>query len=332
MKKTVSVLLLIVVIVFVFFIFKEENNPLLIEEAHSPIIIEEEQEEEIYTLLFSGDIMLDRGVKHMVEKHGEDYTFPFLKIKDYLEADILFGNLESMISDRGRNIGSIYSFRADIASIEGLKYAGFDIVSLANNHTLDWDKPAFEQTMELLTENNILYTGAGFSEEEAHSPTVIKLGDTTIGFLGYTEFLYPYAFTKGDVSGVTLFNEENMKRDIEKAKEEVDFLIVTFHCGDEYQKEPNQKQRTWSESAIDYGADLIIGHHPHVTQPVEVYKEKYIAYSLGNFIFDQYFSEETMKGFLFEVKMQDGEIIEASKIHYRLNEFYQPEFIKKEEI
>ncbi len=329
MKKLIFLIIIVALITLSYFLLLKEE-PFVYEEDE--VIIEEEKEEEVYTLLFAGDIMLNRGVKYMVEKHGEDFTFPFLKIKDYLEADILFGNLESMISDRGRNVGSIYSFRAPPESVEGLTYAGFDIVSLANNHTFDWGRAAFEHTMEILKENNILYTGAGFNKEEAHSPTIIELGEQKIGFLGYTEFLYPYAFVEEERSGVTHFTQENMKIDIEKAKEEVDFLVVTFHYGDEYQKESNEKQKIWSRSAIDYGADLIIGHHPHVTQEVEVYKNKYIAYSLGNFIFDQYFSEETMKGFLFEVKLKGRDVIEVNKIHYKLNEFYQPEFIKKEEI
>lgn len=302
-------------------------------------IIEKKEEKEKdppkeYTLLFTGDIMLNRGVKHMVKKHGEDYTFPFLEIKDSLDnVDILFGNLESMISDKGRDVGGIYSFRAEPEAMEGLVYAGFDIVTLANNHTFDWGREAFEDTMKRLLENNILYTGAGFNEEEAHSATIISLdNEFDIGFLGYTEFLFPSAMATADRSGVTTLSMENMERDIKKAKEEVDFLIVTFHYGAEYQKTPNSNQRMWSESAVDFGADIVIGHHPHVTQPVEIYNDRYIAYSLGNFIFDQYFSEETMKGFMLEIKFIDNNIIGANKIHYKLNEFYQPEFVEIEKV
>ncbi len=292
-------------------------------------IIEHIAEEKTYTILFTGDIMLNRGVRHMVENYGNDYTFPFLKIKDVLQdADILFGNLESVISNKGTRIGSIYSFRADPRAMEGLSYAGFDIVSLANNHAFDYNREAFEDTLNRLNDNQILYTGAGFNKEEAHSPSIIKLNDTKIGFLGYTEFLYPYAFANENLSGITELTEENMKNDIQKAKNDVDILVVTFHYGDEYQKKPNEYQKNISRKAIDYGADIIIGHHPHVTQPVEKYKGKYIAYSLGNFIFDQYFSEETMRGFMLKVEVKEKEIIGAKKIHYKLNDYYQPELVK----
>ncbi len=316
-----------ILIVFPFFL---NEKTITREEGKDNIIIEEET----YTLLFAGDIMLNRGVEHMVKKHGEDFSFPFLNIREKLQSvDLLFGNLESMISDKGRKIGSIYSFRADKDAINALTYAGFDIVSLANNHTFDYDREAFEETMKLLKENNISYTGAGFNKEEAHSPTILLLGeDTKVGFLGYTEFLYPYAFAKENLSGVTNFSEEQMEIDIKNAKNLTDFLVVTFHYGDEYQKLPNEKQKKWSRMAIDYGADLVIGHHPHVTQPVENYNGKYIAYSLGNFVFDQYFSEETMKGFLLEIKIKGKEVISAKKIHYKLNEFYQPEITEEEDI
>jgi gamma-polyglutamate biosynthesis protein CapA len=295
--------------------------------------LELEEEPEEYTLVFAGDVMLDRGVRYMVEKHGQDYSFPFLKIKERTEdADIFFANLESMISDQGNKIGSIYSFRAPPLAMQGLVSAGINVVSLANNHAFDYNRLAFEDTMKRLKENNIEYIGAGFNSQEAHSVTVFSLKEAKVGFLGYTEFLYDYAFSQENRSGITVLNQENLERDIRKAREKVDFLIVTFHYGDEYQKEPNEKQTSLSRKAIDYGASLVIGHHPHVVQPIEKYQGKYIAYSLGNFIFDQYFSQETMKGFLLEVKLKNKEITSVRKIHYQLNEFYQPEFIEIQEL
>jgi poly-gamma-glutamate capsule biosynthesis protein CapA/YwtB (metallophosphatase superfamily) len=318
MKKTIIILLIVSIFFFI---------PSSLTEKK-----EVYKEEKTYILLFAGDIMLDRGVKYMIGKYGEDYSFPFLKIKETLDkADLLFGNLESMISDKGHNVGSIYSFRADPLAIESLLFAGFNIVTLANNHTFDYTREAFEDTMRRLKEANITYTGAGFNKKEAHSPSVVLLEEEIkIGFLGYTEFLFPSAVATEERSGVTDFSEEKMKEDIERAKNLVDFLVVTFHYGDEYQKEPNEKQKKWSRAAIDYGADLVIGHHPHVTQPVENYNGKYIAYSLGNFVFDQYFSEETMSGFLLEVKIKGKKVDEVKKIHYKLNKFYQPEVVETE--
>jgi len=278
--------------------------------------------------------MLDRGVEYMMKKQDGNYTFPFLKIKNNLDnVDILFGNLESMISDKGRNVGSIYSFRAEPLAIEGLLFAGFDVVSLANNHAFDYTREAFEDTMHRLRENGIAYTGAGFNNIEAHSPAIVVLEDgTKVGFLGYTEFLFPSAFAGEERSGVSNLTEENLKRDIENAKGAVDFLVVSFHCGNEYEKMPNKKQIRTSHLAIDSGADIVIGHHPHVTQTIESYNGKYIAYSLGNFIFDQYFSEETMNGFMLKIKVENNNVVDVEKTHYKLNEFYQPEVVSTEEI
>lgn len=322
MKRTIFLFL----VTSLFFAFPFSLNEEMVKEK--------ETVEETHTLLFAGDIMLDRGVEHMVKKHGENYSFPFLNIKETLDsADILFGNLESMISDKGYNVGSIYSFRAPVEALEALRFAEFDVLNLANNHTFDYTREAFEDTMKRLNEVNIHYTGAGLTKEEAHSPAIITLAeDTKVGFLGYTEFLFENAYAKEEKSGITSFSEEQMKEDIEKAKELTSFLVVTFHYGSEYHKTPNEKQKNWSKLAIDYGADLVIGHHPHVTQPVENYNGKYIAYSLGNFIFDQYFSEETMSGFLLEVKIQKNKVISVKKVHYRLNEFYQPKITRKEDL
>jgi gamma-polyglutamate biosynthesis protein CapA len=332
MKKVVFGVIFVGFVCFLFFsLFSKEERVLVEEEKEEVIITEEEvektEETETYTLLFVGDIMLDRGVKHMVEKYGEDYTFPFLKISEKLEsADVLFGNLESMISDKGFNQGSKYSFRASPDSVEGLVFAGFDVLSLANNHTFDYGREAFEDTMNRLKEKNILYTGAGFSAEEAHTPTIIELEDgTTVGFLGYTEFLFPSAYATEEKSGITTFSLDNMKEDVQKAKESVDILVVTLHFGEEYQKIQNENQEHISKTAVDSGADIIIGHHPHVTQEVEEYNGKHIAYSLGNFVFDQSFSEETMSGFMIEAKVKNKEVVEVNKIHYKLNEHYQPE-------
>ncbi len=313
---------LLLILVFLFlFLFPEKEH---IQDYQL------KEQQETYLIIFTGDIMLNRGVKYMVDKYGQDYSFPFLKIKNNLQkADILFGNLESVISDKGNKIGSIYSFRAPPQAMQGLLYAGFDVVSLANNHAFDYNREAFEDTLIRLKNNNISYTGAGFNKKEAHSPAIIELNNNfKVGFLGYTEFLYPHAFAQENLSGITTLSQENLKNDIQKAKTQVDFLVVTFHYGDEYQKQPNQKQKELSRQAIDYGADIIIGHHPHVTQPVEKYNDKYIAYSLGNFVFDQYFSSETMKGFMLSVEIKNSQIINIEKIHYKINEYYQPEVVE----
>jgi len=279
---------------------------------------------------FVGDIMLDRGVEHMINKEGEgDFRFPFFKIADELKkSDILFGNLEGPISDRGIKVGSIYSFRFKAEAIDGLLYAGFDILSLANNHMLDYQRIALEDTMDILKENNIDYIGAGFNKEEAFSLKIKEIKGTKIGFLAYTNLGSKNWQAGNENSGMAWISENDMAKVIEyikKAKEKVDVLVISLHAGEEYAENPTNFQISFAQDCIDNGADLVIGHHPHVVQRIEKYKDGWIAYSLGNFIFDQHFSEKTMESIILKVVINEKKIKEVYSEDIRINKYFQPE-------
>ena len=245
---------------------------------------------------------------------------------DYLEeADILFGNFEGPISDKGVKVGSIYSFRTDPKAIEGLVFAGFDILSEANNHVFDYGREAMEDTFLRLKSSGIDYVGAGFNEKEAYSPIIKEIRGVRIAFLAYTNLGSEFWKATNERSGIAWLEEQRMKEEIKKAKDLADIVIVSFHYGEEYFSEPVPFQISISKTAIDSGADLIIGHHPHVTQPIERYKDAYIAYSLGNFVFDQAFSEETMEGLLLKVLIEDNKVKEVIPIEIKINKFFQPE-------
>ncbi|MBU6430910.1 MAG: CapA family protein [Patescibacteria group bacterium] len=279
------------------------------------------------TLGFVGDIMLDRGIKSSVEKYGNsDYIFPFEKVKNYLNSfDILFGNLEGPISDRGTLAGSIYSFRMNPRSAKSLKEAGFGILSVANNHIGDWGRTAMKDTFQNLNNAGIIYSGGGNNKEEAYEVKKITAGDTKIAYLAFSEFGKGYLEAGENTAGIAIISDEKLKSGIEKAKAENDIVIVSFHFGDEYKKEPNAYQKSVAHKAIDYGADLVVGHHPHVVEPIEVYKDKYIAYSLGNFVFDQHFSKETMEGVALKATVENKKITEVSSDKIVINKHYQPE-------
>ena len=281
-------------------------------------------------MVLAGDIMLERGVEYMVEKYGSgDFKFPFLKIAGYLKgADIVFANLEGPISDKGIKVGSIYSFRHKPESMEGLNYAGFNVISLANNHAFDYGREALEDCLTRLSNVGIDYVGAGFSEDETYSPLIKEIKDTKIGFLAYTNLGPETWKARGDNSGIAWIDEEQLglaKSQIEKAKSEVDILIVSLHAGEEYQETPAQFQVDFAKMAVDAGADIIAGHHPHVVQPFEKYQQGYIAYSLGNFIFDQSFSEETMESQIIEVLIEGGKIKKVNLKEIKINNFFQAE-------
>ena len=296
-------------------------------------------EENQITLILVGDIMLNRGVEYMVGKEGDgDYSFPFLKIAEDLKGTkLLFGNLEGPISDKGTKVGSIYSFRAEPKVIEGLTFAGFNLISLANNHAFDYGREALEDCLAKLSKAGIDYVGAGFNEGEAYggrTPVIKEIEGTKIGFLAYTN-LGPESWKASEKnSGIAWISEkdfEKIKKDIENAKSQADILIVSLHAGEEYAAEPTQFQIEFSKAAIDAGADLVIGHHPHVVQKSEKYKDKWIFYSLGNFVFDQSFSQETMRGKILEILIKDGKINELIPKKIEINNYFQPEIATKEE-
>ncbi|MCH8741307.1 CapA family protein [Patescibacteria group bacterium] len=275
--------------------------------------------------------MLDRGVEFTVNKYGEkDWRFSFLEIADDLkEADILFGNLEGPISDKGTKVGSIYSFWADPQAIKGLSFAGFDILSVANNHMFDYGREAMQDTFLRLKEAEIDYIGGGFNEKEAHSPLIRKirgptLGQVKVAFLAYTNLGSENWAAKGDNSGIAWLTKERLEKDIKETKKQADIVVISMHFGEEYQSQPTPEQKFFSRLAIDSGADLVIGHHSHVIQEIEKYNEGYIDYSLGNFVFDQGFSEETMRSLMLKVFIEDGKIKEVVPIEIKINNFFQP--------
>jgi poly-gamma-glutamate synthesis protein (capsule biosynthesis protein) len=279
------------------------------------------------TLFFVGDIMLDRGVELEIKKNGNsDFKFPFLKIeKDLKEADILFGNLEGPISDKGQKVGSIYSFRMDPKAIDGLLFSGFDVLSVANNHMFDYGREAMEDTFFRLKETRIDYVGGGFNEAEAYAPKIKEINGTKIAFLDFTNLGSPYWEAKENRSGIAWLDKERLENSIKEAKKKSDIIIVSMHFGDEYKTSPTPGQKELARLAVDSGANLVIGHHPHVIQPVEKYQEGYVAYSLGNFIFDQNFSEETMKGLILKVFVENGKIKEVIPVEFEINQNFQPE-------
>ncbi len=275
------------------------------------------------TMIFVGDVMLSRSVGALMEQKG-DYTFPFLNIATFLRnADLTFANLENPISSGGVKVGSIYSFRADPRVVEGLKFAGIDVVSIANNHMWDYGRQAFVDTLYNLTNAGIGYVGGGYSFAEAHEGITREINGTKVTLLAYTDLLSKQVAATHDAAGVSFLDVEQMKRDIALARNKSDIIVVSFHWGEEYQTAHNLKQGHIAKAAIDAGADLIVGHHPHVAQEVEEYQGRWIAYSLGNFIFDQSFSKATMQGLALVVTISDGKISEVVSQLILISNSYQ---------
>ncbi len=261
-----------------------------------------------------GDVMLARKVGRLMEKYGNVY--PVKEVAERLSrADLTFGNLESPIGTGGRPLPQkgIW-FRAKPDAAETLIEAGFDLVSVANNHALDYDREAFLETLDILSENNILAVGGGESIHDARKPVIVKKNGLKIGFLAYSEMAdiiwsrsYPRMLMATEnqpgIAPAGPAYVDEMLADVKDLAEKVDVVVLSLHWGNEYQYRPGDSQRELAHRLIDAGADLIIGHHPHTLQGLERYKHGLIAYSLGNFIFDQNFSRQTTEGLLLEVTL-----------------------------
>ena len=261
------------------------------------------------TLFLAGDIMLSRNVAGRMIKNN-DYTWPFQKTTDVSKnADIAFANLESPFNDTGNHSveGSLV-FNADPKSIEGLKFAGFDILSTANNHAFDQGQKGLDYTIQLLQNNGIIPTGTLSSTQPPPVP-VIKRNGTLYGFLSYSYTAYNDG-GKSTSRYIKNYNDfSQLKQDILDMKgHTADVVIVNMHAGTEYTRKPTQKQIDFAHAAVDAGADLVIGEHPHWVQTIEQYKGKWIFYSLGNFVFDQMWSQETREGLTLLVTFEKNEI------------------------
>ncbi len=267
----------------------------------------EPQEPKPVRMVFVGDIMVTRGVEISVNKnYGGDFAKLFTNVPIINEADIAFANLEGAVSDTGNNVGSKYSFRMNPEILPVLKNTGFDVVSFANNHVGDWNMDGFVDTLKRLQEIGIQFAGAGWERGSAEGVRIIEKNGMKIGFIGFSDVGPNWIAATSQTAGILLASDPNRLQIIKNAKSQVDFLVVSYHWGDEY-KPFNARQKTLAESSIDAGADLIIGHHPHVIQDYADYKGKLIFYSLGNFIFDQSFSEETMRGLMVDITVNpDG--------------------------
>lgn len=276
------------------------------------------------TLLFVGDIMLSRLIGDIMARNN-DWRYPFLETADFLKsADITFGNLEGPISARGTNVGSIYSFRSDPRAIEGLLYAGFDVLSIANNHIWDYGADAVRDTLVVVKNVGIGVVGGGTNYQEAHTPVIKEVKGAKVAFLGYTDLIPSSLGSKTSKPAIAYLNLEQAITDIKEARKLADLVAVSVHWGNEYETTHNLNQEKVAKAFIDAGAQLIIGHHPHVVQPVEEYNGGYIAYSLGNFVFDQNFSPDTKNGLALKITLTNKKVSQIESLQIRFNSSYQP--------
>lgn len=238
------------------------------------------------TLAFTGDIMMGGSAAHKLKTEGPDsffvHTAPLLR-----QADIAMGNLEGPLGTGGDKFPhKKYNFLVDPSAATGLAHAGFKLLTLANNHTMDFGAEALQSTLQALDSQGLRHCGAGMSEAEARKPAWFEVKGHKVAVLAYS-LTYPTEYWAGEKRpGCAVASGPDMREDIQKARAQgADIVVVCCHWGQEKKTRLRSYQPTLAHLAIDAGADAVVCHHPHIWQRLEVYKGKPIAYAIGNFCF-----------------------------------------------
>jgi hypothetical protein len=312
----------------------------------------------LWTLVAGGDILLDRGVAETVKVKGKGVDFPFDggtaeitghtccsgfgwevpvarrtgnggAMRQLIQgADIAIANFENPAPDKFRYHTSGTVFSADPKLIAGLANAGIDWVSLANNHIGDAGRNGILQTIDNLAEHGIKSGGAGRDARSARRPTILETpAGTKVGIIGYDSIAPGYR-AGTDTPGSASFTEKNVISDVQKARDSGAEVVIVFpHWGTEYDPTPFAGQQALARAAIDAGADMVIGNHAHWAGALEVYEGKPIWYALGNFVFDQTWSEPTMEGMTLDLTFDGAELVQARMRPHIIIDKAQPNFL-----
>jgi len=267
--------------------------------------------EKITTLVATGDVGLVRSVNFQMSNRN-DFVYPFARIADVLkEADLTLVNLEGPLVKNCPLTNTGMVFCGNPEGVEGLVFAGIDLISLTNNHSFDYGQDGLLETIKVLNKR-------GITPVEPEKIVFKEIKGQKFAFLGFEDVNKKVA-------------EAKIGAQIKQAKSLADLVIVSFHWGVEYNAYPTQRQKELARLAIDSGADLIIGNHPHWIQPVEIYKDKLIVYSHGNFIFDQMWSKKTREGIIGRYTFYEDKLIYAEFLPIFISETYQPYLLEGEE-
>lgn len=248
----------------------------------------ETPDQEQITMMFTGDVLFANSFSACYEGGGIDAVVAPELRQQMENVDILMVNEEFPFSTRGTQMeDKQYTFRADPSYVSALNELGVDIVSLANNHILDYGKEALSDTFTTLDQAGIRYAGAGESASRAKELQVFEVGGQKIGILAASRVIPVEGWNvDNQTPGVfTTYDSTALCTEIEKAKETCDYVVVFVHWGVEYEEYPQDYQRSLAKNYIDSGANLVIGGHTHCLEGIEYYKGSMICYSLGNFIF-----------------------------------------------
>lgn len=296
-------------------------------EIKNEALIEESEKIEPIKLLFFGDVMLDRHVGEKISRYGLDSLFSKIEETSFTEGyDLVSLNLEGAVTNEGQHYkpDNLYDFAFKPQIVAELKKYNFNFFNLANNHLSDQGKRGVEETYQNLSDLGFYYSGCQDAYlSPATSSSQIILGENlpALDYNNCSDIILNIKNKKIAFLGISLVYKEIAENDIlnrvKSLKERSDLVIVNIHFGNEYQGQSNNRQKTLARKMVDEGADIIIGHHPHVIQDYEVYQGKPIFYSLGNFIFDQYFSAETQEGLAVQIILTENKFEDNSNIEIK---------------
>ena len=274
---------------------------------------ETEINQEDTVLLFGGDVLIKASTESIYKNNGVTGLVSEEILAEMQNADIMMVNHEFQFSTRGEPMeDKQFTFRTDPKNVQILLDLGIDIVSLANNHSLDFGQDALQDTFVTLDEAGILYAGAGDSKERAEELQVIEVNGKKFGFLAATRVIPVAGWdVRNKQPGLfTTYDDTRLVERIRESKEECDFLAVYVHWGIEREEYPEEYQNVIAKHCVEAGADVIIGAHPHVLQGIEFIEGKPIFYSLGNYIFNN----STPKTMLVKVLIKSDDTVEYSLI------------------
>jgi poly-gamma-glutamate synthesis protein (capsule biosynthesis protein) len=277
------------------------------------------------SILAVGDVMVGGSMTGWVSGQGPDY--PFAKVSDIIKrADIAICNLEAPYGNKGKPFHKKFTFLVPPRQALGLKNAGFDAVAMANNHMMDYGPEPLKVTLPLLDSLGIAHSGAGMDLKEARKPAIVERNGIKTAFLSYSRVHPAQFWATPKKPGTAPAYEAYIKEDIKAAKEQAGIVVVSFHWGAELMDSPKDYQKKLAHFCIDQGADLVLGHHPHILQGLELYKGKLIAYSLGNFAFGSR-SRKCTESIILKVKMDSNGLKQIQLIPLCVDNnkvFFQP--------
>jgi poly-gamma-glutamate capsule biosynthesis protein CapA/YwtB (metallophosphatase superfamily) len=274
-----------------------------------------------------GDLMLARTIGSVLQSGDLAYPFEFVA-PELQQADLAIGNLESALGTGGVSENKGYTFRAPPQAAPALALAGFDLLSLANNHAMDYGPKLLLEAITALQTHGIATTGAGVDEAAAHQPFLVEINDLQAAFLSFVDV--PQEFRGFDtrswqagqnLPGLAWADPTNMRVAIEAARQEADLVIVLLHSGFEYVPQPSPAQINAARTAIEAGADLVLGHHAHLLQPIEFHPQGVIVYGLGNFVFEDAGPPESA---LLKVWLDSDGVRELQFLPVRLDDSGRP--------